>query len=649
MIRHLHVEGYRSIRNLHLDLGEANVVLGPNGSGKTNLYRALYLLAEAAHGRFARALADEGGMPSALWAGARRKGPPVQMIVGATIDSFSYELACGLPQKGSLMWEGHGKPSRFRHPRRLLIVGPAREPRCGSGVLPAMHVGSDRRTFLVWASASAGAFAGGCAARAAKPTSRSAPQARFATADRICSWVPALRAGPTGRSAGRSIVVVGGGLAGLVVAHTLTRRGHDVRLLEATDRAGGRILTIRAPWRDGLIVEAGAEHVVGDPALLELCASMGVGVEKRAKARGLAQVSFIAGTRAVAPAGAALAPVHALRADETALTVEQRMAKYFPDVGSFDPTAPLPPSLLPLDAMTGGELLRRRGASAGFLAEIDGMLGLGDSGIEGMSALAMVQAWAEIRREIALGGGGRIAGGCDRLPAAIAARLGGRIIHGAEVTGIDQTAGLARVTFRRRDQQSVLEADRVVVAIPAPVLARLTVVPALSADKRAALGELELESVTRVWLQADQRFWIARGEAGRARTDFATGPVRDETEGLPGTAGILGVYATRAGSRQLARLSDGDRVAALLASVDRVHPGLRDHFVAGASKCWDTDPFQCGAYAFFKPGQLTRLAPHLGRAEGRIHFAGDHTSHRPGFMHGALASAHRVLAELAEA
>jgi predicted ATPase len=113
VITRLHVEGYRSIRNLHLDFGRANVVLGPNGSGKTNLYRALYLLAEAAHGRFARALADEGGMPSALWAGPRRKGNAAQVVVGATIDAFTYEIACGLPQVSSLMWEGHHKPSRF--------------------------------------------------------------------------------------------------------------------------------------------------------------------------------------------------------------------------------------------------------------------------------------------------------------------------------------------------------------------------------------------------------------------------------------------------------------------------------------------------------------------------------------------------------
>jgi monoamine oxidase len=60
----------------------------------------------------------------------------------------------------------------------------------------------------------------------------------------------------------------------------------------------------------------------------------------------------------------------------------------------------------------------------------------------------------------------------------------------------------------------------------------------------------------------------------------------------------------------------------------------------------DTDPFQRGAYSFFKPGQLIGLAPHLATREGRLRFAGDHTSHRPGFMHGALASARRVADEI---
>jgi monoamine oxidase len=417
-------------------------------------------------------------------------------------------------------------------------------------------------------------------------------------------------------------------------------------VLEAKERPGGRILTVRAPWREGLFVEAGATHVVGDPALLALCAAMGVTIEKRPPPRGLGRVSLVGGKRTVTPAGAPLPPDHPLRADEQALAPEQRMAKYFVEAGTFDPTVPFPAALLPLDAMGGAELLRRRGASPGFLAEIDGMLGLGETGIEGMSALAMVHQWAEIRREIALGAPGRIAGGSDRLPSAIAARLGDRLITAAPVTRIEQDSQGVRVAFRRRGVEASLQADRVLVAISAPILADLPIVPPLSPEKRAALRELKMENVTRVWLEADQRFWTARGENGRARTDLPTGPVRDETEGMSGTAGILGVYATRAGARSLAALSDADRVGAVLADVDRVHPGFRAHFVAGASHCWETDPYQRGAYAYFQPGQLTRIAPHLGRAEGRLHFAGDHTSHRPGFMHGALASAERAVAEI---
>ena len=68
------MRGYRSVRDVHLELGRLNVLVGPNGCGKTNLYRGLRLLADAAEGRLSRSLAEEGGMPSVLWAGPRRRG-----------------------------------------------------------------------------------------------------------------------------------------------------------------------------------------------------------------------------------------------------------------------------------------------------------------------------------------------------------------------------------------------------------------------------------------------------------------------------------------------------------------------------------------------------------------------------------------------
>jgi len=96
MIHELTVAGYRSIRNLRLQLRQVNVLVGPNGCGKSNLYRSMYLLSQAAQGRLARALAEEGGMPSVLWAGARKKGA-VRMTLGVRLDDFEYEWQCGLP------------------------------------------------------------------------------------------------------------------------------------------------------------------------------------------------------------------------------------------------------------------------------------------------------------------------------------------------------------------------------------------------------------------------------------------------------------------------------------------------------------------------------------------------------------------------
>lgn len=99
MIRTLAIENYRSLRHVVTELDTLTVVTGANGSGKTSVYRALRLLADlvrtGAIGTFAR----EGGMRSALFAGARGPGA-VAMALGFASDDFSYAVDLGLPQLG---------------------------------------------------------------------------------------------------------------------------------------------------------------------------------------------------------------------------------------------------------------------------------------------------------------------------------------------------------------------------------------------------------------------------------------------------------------------------------------------------------------------------------------------------------------------
>lgn len=109
MLTTLAVENYRSLRNVVLPLRPLTVVTGANGTGKSSLYRALRLLADASRNGAVAALAYEGGLPSTLWAGPEngtRQGrvqgtvrtKPVALRLGFVGDDFGYAIDFGLPR-----------------------------------------------------------------------------------------------------------------------------------------------------------------------------------------------------------------------------------------------------------------------------------------------------------------------------------------------------------------------------------------------------------------------------------------------------------------------------------------------------------------------------------------------------------------------
>lgn len=128
MIHRLAISGYRSLRNVVIDLRPLTVITGANGTGKSSLYRALRLLADVAQGRIIASLAAEGGLSSTLWAGPEQfshdmksgtrpvqgtvRAQPVSLKLGFASDDYGYAIDLGLPIPSA---------SRFRHDPEIKV------------------------------------------------------------------------------------------------------------------------------------------------------------------------------------------------------------------------------------------------------------------------------------------------------------------------------------------------------------------------------------------------------------------------------------------------------------------------------------------------------------------------------------------------
>lgn len=92
----LDVEGYRSLRQLSWEPGDLNVVIGPNGTGKSNLLRIMELVSRAAEGSLSKTIQSAGGIAQLAWDGqaeaisVRLKMAPTEPERNG--ESMTYEL-----------------------------------------------------------------------------------------------------------------------------------------------------------------------------------------------------------------------------------------------------------------------------------------------------------------------------------------------------------------------------------------------------------------------------------------------------------------------------------------------------------------------------------------------------------------------------
>jgi monoamine oxidase len=162
------------------------------------------------------------------------------------------------------------------------------------------------------------------------------------------------------------------------------------------------------------------------------------------------------------------------------------------------------------------------------------------------------------------------------------------------------------------------------------------------------IKELPYFSATRFLLQARSRFWNVSGLNGSARTDRPA-EIWDCTYDVSATRGVLGATAGGEAGRLTAEMGDEQCMAFGKDVVAQAFPELPLNFEKGVAYRWSREPWSRGAFAVFRPGQMSAFMPEVVRPEGRVHFAGEHTSSWMGWMEGALESGERAAREVLSA
>ncbi|MFN8524317.1 MAG: NAD(P)/FAD-dependent oxidoreductase [Chloroflexota bacterium] len=436
------------------------------------------------------------------------------------------------------------------------------------------------------------------------------------------------------------VVVVGAGLAGLAAAVLLRRRGFDVQVLEARDRAGGRVHTVRDGFADGQFAEAGGETFSSNHRVL-LRWLKGFGFGALGRTGGATQYLLDNQLRRATDVAAFSA---ALQQDlDTLVDATAHLAK-----STGDPTRPWEDvDAPPLDAQSAAEWLTSLRPSALGSKLIEARL-LAQYGVPPaeLSLLQLARDAAQLAADDGEGEILRIRDGLDRFVGALATDLGPRVHQKCVVTEISQQSERVDVTLLRDGLPTRITARRVILAVPLTALRAVGMFPPLDPVRSEALWGLRYAPSVKVMLQYRRRFWIDQQLSGDSVTDLATGGTWEATSGQPGTRGILSLSVGGDGARDLVDLEPRDRVFRCAQTVDRLFPGSIGLFESGQSVTWTNDPWAGGSRSYFSPTEVTRFGPELSRPAGLVHFAGEHTDPWQGTMNGALASGERTAAEV---
>jgi monoamine oxidase len=434
---------------------------------------------------------------------------------------------------------------------------------------------------------------------------------------------------------GTTVLVAGAGLAGLVAARDLVNMGASVTVVEARERVGGRVWTLRDGFIDNQHAEAGGDMIDEDQQTIRSLAD-----ELQLRQVRILHSGF-SYARPDRKGNVRIVPRSSSRGwERLSRELHELTARYRAAERRWDS-----PVAAEMGRRSVGDWLDAINADAELRETAQGLRGFFLADPEELSLLALVDQFSS-DDDPAPGKMFRIEGGNDRLPVRLAADLGDRVHLNTELLAVSQRGGTIRASLRSGRARSQMQVDYLVFAMPATLLRRIPITPALPVQQHEAIASLRYGRGTKTLLQFNTRFWRAatRPRAFGSALPFGAGwEANEEQRGKPG---ILALLAGGSASDSTADLVERDGIGGLVRALDWL--GARTaELVTWKQARWEADAWSRGGYAIFDPAFRPSLRGWLAQPCGRLFFAGEHTSIRwQGYMNGAVESGHRTAAEV---